>query len=117
MKNQAFHRRLRFALNGIACAWRGEASFRFQCVASAAILAMLAWRRPAPLWWAFLLTLCAVVLAAELFNSALEAALDHLHPDQHAAIGVAKDCAAAAVLMLSMASVAGFAAFVADNFF
>lgn len=116
MKNQPFHRRFAFAFQGVRAAWRGEASFRFQCLACAAVLAMLLWRRPAPLWWALLLTMCALVLAAELLNTAFEAALDRLHPDQHPAIGIAKDCAAGAVLVLSLASAAVFIAFVIDNF-
>ena len=116
MKNQAFHRRFGFALQGIMAAWRGEASFRFQTLACAAVLAVLLWRRPAPLWWALLLTMCALVLAAELLNTAFESALDTLHPDHHAAIGMAKDCAAGSVLILSLASAAVFCAFVVDNF-
>ena len=68
------------------------------------------------MWWAMLLTMCALVLAAELFNTAFEAALDRLHPDHHAAIGIAKDCAAGAVLVMSFASAAVFCAFVMDNF-
>lgn len=116
MKNQPFYRRFGFAAAGIASAWRTEASFRLQCVAALCVLAVLVWRRPAPLWWAFLLVMCAMVLAAELFNSALEAALDHLHPERHDAIRIAKDCAAGAVLVLSLASAAVFAAFVYENF-
>lgn len=116
MKNQAFYRRVGFALKGLAAAWRGEASFRSQCLACAAVVAVLLWRRPAPLWWALLLAMCALVLAAELINTAFEAALDHLHPAHHEAIGVAKDCAAGAVLVLSVASAAVFCAFVLDNF-
>jgi diacylglycerol kinase len=44
-------------------------------------------------------------------NSALEALADHLHPDQHPQIGVAKDLAAAAVLIASMVAAAVGAAF------
>ena len=116
MKNQAFHRRFGFAFQGLVAAWRGEASFRFQCLACAVVLAVLLWRRPVALWWALLLTMCALVLAAELLNTALEAALDLLHPGHHPAIGIAKDCAAGAVLVLSIASAIVFGAFVAENF-
>lgn len=116
MKNQCFHRRLGFAIHGIVAAWRNEASFRFQCMATLGVLAVLAWRRPALMWWAFLLIMCAMVLAAELFNSALEAALDHLHPERHDAIRVAKDCAAGAVLLLSLTAAGVFAAFLVDTF-
>lgn len=116
MKNQPFHRRLSFALHGIASAWRNEASFRTQCAATLGVIAVLAWRRPALMWWAFLLIMCSMVLAAELFNSALEAALDRLHPERHDAIRIAKDCAAGAVLVLSLTAVGLFAAFLVDSF-
>jgi diacylglycerol kinase len=39
-----------------------------------------------------------LILITELQNSALEIALDQLHPDIHDAIGLSKDLAAAAVL-------------------
>jgi undecaprenol kinase len=116
MKNQPFSRRLGFAISGIAAAWRTEASFRRQCSATLCVLVILAWRRPAMMWWAFLLIMCGMVLAAELFNSALEAALDHLHPERHDAIRIAKDCAAGAVLLLSLTSVGVFVAFLIDTF-
>jgi diacylglycerol kinase (ATP) len=116
MKNQPFRNRLGFALKGIVSAWRTEMSFRQQCIAALCVVAVLVWRRPAPMWWAFLLINCGLVLAAELFNSALEAALDHLHPERHPAIAIAKDCAAGAVLLLSVTGVCVFVAFLVDTF-
>lgn len=116
MKNKPFRDRLGFAIKGISSAWRSEASFRLQCIAAMCVLLVLVWRRPAPMWWAFLLINCGMVLAAELFNSALEAALDHLHPERDPAIKIAKDCAAGAVLLLSLTGACVFIAFVLDNF-
>ena len=116
MKNQRFHHRLGFAIDGIVSAWRNEASFRFQCIVTLGVLAVLAWRRPSAMWWAFLLIMCGMVLAAELFNTALETALDHLHPERHDAIRIAKDCAAGAVLLLSLTAAGVFAAFLVDTF-
>ena len=55
---------------------------------------------------------CGLILALELINTALELALDHLHPAQHPAIEAAKDCAAGAVLMLSITGIGVFTAFV-----
>ena len=43
----------------------------------------------------------SLVIAAELINTALEQLADHLHPEQHPRIKIVKDCAAAAVLILS----------------
>ena len=40
-------------------------------------------------------------VAPMLFNTALESLIDHLHPEMHPAIKIAKDCAAGAVLLLS----------------
>jgi diacylglycerol kinase (ATP) len=59
---------------------------------------------------------CGAVLAAELLNTALEAALDHLSPEIHPAIKRAKDSAAGAVLVLSLTAVATFIAFLAATF-
>ena len=46
----------------------------------------------------------ALVLGLELVNTALEHLADHLHPETHAEIRIAKDCAAAAVLVASAAA-------------
>jgi len=44
----------------------------------------------------------ALILITELQNSALEAALDKLHPELHETIGVSKDMAAGAVLIAGL---------------
>lgn len=46
--------------------------------------------------------MAVLILAAELFNLALETLTDHLHPARRPAIGAAKDCAAGAVLLLCL---------------
>jgi undecaprenol kinase len=115
MKNQSLRRRLGFASQGVLCAWRGEASFRQQTLVSLGVLAILLWRRPEMVWWALLLMNCGLVMAAELLNTALEHALDHLHPERHPAIQAAKDCSAGAVLLLSLTGVCVFIAFLVAN--
>lgn len=115
MKNRSFIERLGFARNGIAAAWRTEASFRWQVAAAGAIVAVLLLVRPEPGWWAILLLLAVLVPALELLNTALERVIDRLHPDYHPELEVAKDCAAGAVLLLAIGSVAVFAAFVVDQ--
>ena len=102
-------------MQGVLCAWRREQSFRQQTVVALGVLLILLWRRPAMVWWALLLMNCGLVLAAELFNTALESALDHLSPEQHPAIQIAKDCGAGAVLLLSVTGVCVFIAFLASS--
>jgi diacylglycerol kinase (ATP) len=114
MKNRPFVERLRFALAGIAYALRAESSFRTQAIAAAAVSAVLVWLRPAPVWWALVALTIVAVLAAELFNTALEHLADHLHPEQHPRIRVVKDCGAAAVLILSVGAVVVAAALLVE---
>lgn len=111
MKNLSFLRRLSFALAGLCAAWRSENSFKFHIAATGGVLAVLVWQRPAPLWWAVAALAVAGVIAAELLNTAIERLADHLHPQQHAAIKVVKDCAAGAVLVACLAALAVAAAF------
>ncbi len=98
-KNQRFRARLGFALRGVAHALRSEASLRLQALAGLAALAALLVLRPAAVWWALVLLASAGVVAAELFNTALEHLADVLHPQQSPGVRVVKDCAAAAVLI------------------
>ena len=111
MKNQGVWNRLGFALEGLRSAFRHEKSFRQQCLAALAVGGVLLWRRPAAVWWALLLLNCGLVLSAELFNTALEHTLDHLSPAIHPAVKIAKDCAAGAVLLLSLTAVGVFVGF------
>ena len=111
MKNQPFHSRLSFSLQGLRTAWQLEASFRFQSLMALGVVALLIALRPPAIWCALLLMNCGLVLAAELFNTALEQALDLLHPGLHPAIKLSKDCAAGAVLVFSLSAVGTFLAF------
>ena len=105
-KNQPFRVRLGFAFKGLAFALRAEHSLRFQASVFVAVVIVLAVFRPGPLWWALVLLASSAVLAAELFNTALEHLVDHLHPDVHPQIRIVKDCAAAGVLLASLGAVA-----------
>ena len=103
-KNQPLIHRFRFAFLGLAAAWRSERNFRIQLVALTGVVAFLLWVKIEPLWWGLVLMSSGGVLAAELFNTALEHLADHLHPETHPQIKIVKDCAAAAVLMTSAAA-------------
>ncbi len=98
-KNQAFAARLRYALHGIGHALRSEHSLQFQAGVFVAALVALIVLHPRPVWWALVLLASALVLAAELLNTALEELADHLNPEEHPRIRLVKDCAAGAVLI------------------
>jgi undecaprenol kinase len=111
-KNQSFFARVRFACSGFALALRAEHSLRFQVIALGAVLVALVVLRPEPVWWALVILASGAVLSAELFNTAIEHLADHLHPQVHPSIRMVKDCAAAAVLVASLAALAVAAALV-----
>jgi diacylglycerol kinase (ATP) len=105
-KDQAFLRRLGFALAGIRTVARREKSFRTQACLGLAALAAAAWLRP-PLEWIPLLVLAsALVLALEAMNGAIEYLADHIHPGHAEEVGRAKDAAAGAVLIASAGAAA-----------
>lgn len=111
MKNQGFRIRLGFALSGIAAAWRREHSLRWHSAATGLVCVLLVLLRPAAYWWAIMALTITGVLAAELFNTAIEQLADHLHPQQHPQIKFVKDCAAGAVLLLALGAIGVAAAF------
>jgi len=110
-KNKNFWNQLQFALKGIRSALREERNFKIQFLFGIAAVLLLFFTKADFVWWAVFSVVIAGVLAAELFNSALEQMMDRLHPELHPMIGKAKDFAAAAVLLLSFASLAILAAY------
>ena len=91
-----------FAWAGIAHSYRTQPNFRIETWAAVLALALTVWLR-APL--APIALACALVLALELVNTAVEAVVDLVSPEPHPLAGVAKDAAAAAVLLASLGAV------------
>ena len=98
-KNRPLLARARFALDGFLYGLRTERSLQTQAAVLLVVIIALVVLKLAPLWWALVILSSAAVLAAEMFNTAIEHLADHLHPQEHAAIRIVKDCAAAGVLL------------------
>ncbi|MFZ4534790.1 diacylglycerol kinase [Propionivibrio sp.] len=99
---------MNFALSGWKEAYCAELSFRTQTLVTAITLVATTVISPSPFWWALILLVISLVLAAELINTALERTLDGLHPQRAEFVRKAKDCAAGAVLIISCAAVGIF---------
>ena len=112
IKGHPFAQRLKHATTGLVEAWRRERSFRSQTILAAAAVTGGVVLRAELIWWAALVVVIALVLVAEMVNSSIEALADHLHPSVHPSIRTAKDMAAAAVLLASLAAVTVGACFV-----
>lgn len=107
--------RLSFAWKGIRTTWAHERSFRTHSVFAMGAIALLILLRPSPIWWALFIITISLVLAAELFNTALEKLIDRVHPESHPEIAAAKDCAAGAVLVFSIASLGVLISFLIEH--
>lgn len=105
MKNRTFGARVGNAVAGIVAALRREQSFRVQGLMAIGVVAALFFVRPQLIWWALVVIVVCLVLAVELFNTALEHLADIVQPQPDPRIKLAKDCAAGAVLLLSVGAV------------
>lgn len=97
-------RRFGFAQAGIRYAVRMDKSFRLQWygIGSIFTVALYLFSPLTGTEFLFLLLAYLLILITELQNSALEYALDHLHPETHDNIGRSKDMAAGAVLLAGL---------------
>jgi diacylglycerol kinase len=107
-KNLTFLKRLKFALSGIRFSFLNEKSFRTHSLLSCSLLVLSLVIRPNLLWCALFSLCVGNVMALELFNSALESLCDFTTEERDPKIKIAKDCAAGAVLLSSIASVVVF---------
>ncbi len=105
-KNKPIWQRTLYALRGLRIAAREEASFRAELWAVVAAVAFLLWAQVALWWWGLALLWMAMLLAAELLNSAVESLADLVSPEFDPLVARAKDCGAAAVFVLSSVGVA-----------
>lgn len=95
----------RHALREIASAYRAEPNLRIHSLATILVLAMAAWLRLAAGDWAVLILVIGLVWTAELVNTAIEASVDLASPQIHPTAKLAKDTAAAAVLIAAITAV------------
>ena len=98
----AFGRGFLYAARGVAYCVRTQRNFRFHLVAAVYVLGLAPRFLESTAQWAVLILTVAAVLAAEALNTALEQAVDLACPRRDARAGIAKDAAAAAVLLCAL---------------
>lgn len=94
-----------FALEGIVHAFRTQRNFKVHVGVTFAVILAGVLLGISVEQWAILALAIALVLQAELVNTALEAVVDHVAPEFHALAKVAKDCAAGAVFICAIIAV------------
>jgi diacylglycerol kinase (ATP) len=88
-----------FSMQGLRAAWRNEIAFRLQSALLVPLIPLAVWMARSTLELVLLLGVCAVVLMAELFNSAIESIVDRISTELHPLSGQAKDLGSAGVFM------------------
>ena len=95
---RSFPKALACAVRGLRHAAKTQRHFRAQLVIGAAALLAAAWAGLGALEVAVLAVTTAIVLGAELLNTAIETLTDLVHPDLDPAAAVVKDVSAAAAM-------------------
>jgi diacylglycerol kinase (ATP) len=88
-----------YALEGIVYAWHHQRNFRIEVYLGSIAVGLALWLQ---IHLVLVLSLVALVLGLELLNTAIEALVDLVSPNFHPLAKIAKDTAAAAVLVVSL---------------
>ncbi len=98
-------RSFRYAFEGWWYVINTQHNAWIHALVSAVVLALGAWLRLPLRDWAVIILAMTAVWMAEFMNTALEALVDMVSPDPHPLAKVAKDVAAAAVLVGALGSI------------
>ena len=100
----AFASALRCALQGIRHTFSTQRNLKIQAVFAVLAVVLGVLLSITGTQWALIVLCIALVFATECMNTAIEALVDLVSPEYHTLAKVAKDCAAGAVLLCSVAS-------------
>jgi diacylglycerol kinase (ATP) len=93
-----------YAIKGFLAACKTETHLKFHVLAAVMVTALGFYVKLNAIEWCIIVLCIASVIAAELFNTAIEKVVDLVSPNYHKTAGFIKDVSAAAVLVLSVAA-------------
>ncbi|MCW4452506.1 diacylglycerol kinase family protein [Kaistella sp. BT6-1-3] len=105
MRKPAFHISVLNSVNGIIRMLRSERNFQLEVLALLINIFLIVYLKLSPEHAAIILLVCFAVLSVEMLNTAIEKICDFVHPEFSEHIGLIKDIAAGAVLLLAFVSV------------
>ncbi len=97
-----FLKGFKFAFKGLYFAFKTQVNFRFHVVAALLVLFFGWFFDVSTTEWLWLMLAVSMVLAAELFNTAIESLTNLISPQVNKKAGEAKDTAAAGVLITAL---------------
>ncbi|OMF32477.1 MULTISPECIES: diacylglycerol kinase family protein [Paenibacillus] len=105
MRRQPWRMTFRYAAEGVMYALRTQVNMRIHVAMALLVIVAGLTLHISRLDWLFVCVAIAIVIVAELFNTAVEAAVDLISPDIHPLAKAAKDTAAGAVLLAAVFAV------------
>jgi len=92
------------AFNGIFVAFKSQQNIKIHFFISIIVFGMGIFFQLKTFEWSLILLCIGLVMAAEIFNTAIEKLCDFVEPHHHKKIGIIKDFSAGAVLVLAIIS-------------
>jgi diacylglycerol kinase len=103
-----FYKGFYFAFRGIYHAFKGELNIKIHFSIALITIVFSFLFQLSTMEWIAVLICIGIVFSAEIFNTAIEKLVDHVNPEWSIRVGVIKDMAAGAVLIVSfIAAVVG----------
>lgn len=100
-KNKKLVNSFKYAIEGIATSFKEERNMKIHVLFMCLVIGMGFWLKISVLEWLICIILFSVVIAAELFNTAIETVVDMVMPEENQKAKIAKDVSAGAVLVLA----------------
>ncbi len=105
-KKQSIFGSFKYASNGVGDAFKSEPNFRVHVVIGVIAIVLAFVLKFTPVEWSILFLTETFVIAMELINTVLEAIVNIVSPEKRVKARIAKDVAAAFVLISAIAAVA-----------
>ncbi len=93
-----------YALEGVRCVVRDERNARIHLAVTAAVIVLSVWLGLSAIEWALIVVAISLVFVGEMLNTVVEVTIDLVCPDEHPLAKCAKDIAAGAILIASVAA-------------
>lgn len=103
----------KYAIEGFISSFKTERNMKIHVLAMALVVILGIYLKLSPIEWCIIVISIALVISAELFNTAIETLVDMVSPERNPNAKLVKDISAAAVLALAIgAAVTGTIIFI-----
>ena len=103
----------KYAIEGIFTSFKTEKNMKIHILIMLVVIVAGILLKSSKLEWIICIALFSIVIAGELFNTAIETVVDMVMPEKNEKAKIAKDVSAGAVLVLAIgAAIIGFMIFI-----